>query len=234
MMMYVSMIIVASMMDMADKYKADALVSIKDKRDAMSSKIVSAILGGRTESSKTKYKISIRDTGSFCVNNHIDDEIAETQSAPFQCFLCRKDMIADLALKDEMWLDDTPYALPDDQVFFFKAHCLGKRILSTKRLSFVHLDGGSNSPGRRKNSIISSGKNYLIFWHRFLYSRAKGTAKLKLRLANLHRIIANSMLYLAIGLKNRNLTFFKAYRSGVKSGWDFINSTAYKNLPPIK
>ncbi|WP_300506861.1 hypothetical protein [uncultured Duncaniella sp.] len=225
---------VASMMEMAERHRADALISIKDKTRSLPSKIVSAILGGRTESKKSKYKISINKTGSFCVNNYLKEEAVETQSAPFQCFLCRKDMIQDLHLKDEMWLDESPYALPDDQVFFFKAHCLGKRIFSTKKLSFTHLDGGSSSPGRRINSAVSSGRNYLIFWHRFLYSRAKGYNKLKLSLANKHRIIAGSIFYFAIGLRDRNLSLFKAYRKGVNDGYKFINSTAYTNLPHIK
>ncbi|MDE6333213.1 MAG: hypothetical protein K2L77_01055, partial [Muribaculaceae bacterium] len=103
----------------AYKHNLDILIPIKDLKYGFIKNIISKILGQRTQTTKSKYKVSIKKNGCFAVNNDLKNNLNPTQSGPFQCFLMSTDITPGLQLRSEMWLDDTKYAWPDDQVFFY-------------------------------------------------------------------------------------------------------------------
>lgn len=99
----------------------------------------------------------------------------ESQTNAGPCFLCRKEDFLNIKYEDELWLDETPYAFPDDQVMFYKMYLNGLKILTSYDSGIDHLDAGSSTGGvdRTCKVIYSEYRNKLIFWYRFLYSNEK-------------------------------------------------------------
>lgn len=143
-----------------------------------------------------------------------------TQSARFNCFLIKPDII-NLNYEEEGWLDETKYAFGDDQVFFYKAFLAGKRQYFCFSPSFNHLDYGSSSPERNKDGAYANGRNMLIFWYRFQYSRAKDMCtKTRLLLGFAYRIFvyaAFNLLRTVVIRKNIIGSYVNGLAAGVKA-----------------
>lgn len=169
------------MLALMDQHKADIMIPCEDVFQSRKQRLIQYLIGGRTENHDSKYKITIQSNGSFSVNNHLTEMVNPTQSGNFQCFMMRSDIVSSLNLRDEMWLDDTRYAWPDDQVFFYKAFLLGYNVMSCKQPLFVHNDGkaGVTDLQRKVDTAYATGRNAYIFWHRFVLSQFTGSSFLK-------------------------------------------------------
>lgn len=213
------------LMQISEEYNADCLVPIQDYRAGRKNQILGLLTGQRTENKTSKYKITIKRNGSFSVNNDLPDNVNPTQSGPFQCFMMRTDITPELRLRDEMWLDETRYAWPDDQVFFYKAHTLGFNVMSCKEPKFEHLDArsGVSTQERKADMNFSQGRNAYIFWEKFLYAPEKNpfarTAKL---LAVLHQRFSRRTMMIFSGLKHRNFSSLRSYNTGVEAGKQYF------------
>lgn len=206
----------------AEEYAADTLVPIRDCRKGWLKNLVGGILGERTENRKSPYKITIKRNGRYSVNNSLPGNVNPTQSGPFACFLMRTDITPKMGLRDEMWLDQTRYAWPDDQVFFFKAYRSGLRCFSCKAPAFEHLDGGSGVPDKQRemDAVYAHGRNIVIFWRRFLSGSARTTAgRIRSRIAFGYYTAMQQALYFGLGLRSRDLSKLRAYRRGLRAGW---------------
>lgn len=192
------------------------------------------LIGSRYETNNDKYRIKIANTAGFIVSKSRDKNIIPTQSGPFQCFMMSSKLIASLNLEEENWLDDTKYALPDDQVFFYKCFLNGIRQLNCINPNFKHLDHGSSSPTRTKDAAYASGRNFFIFWHRFLYIPANLLKKPWLLFCINYRILAFVLLYLVKGVCLRDFQILKSYCLGVRDGFYFIYSKEYESLPLMR
>ena len=124
----------------------------------------------------------------------------ESQTNAGPCFLCRKEDFLNIKYEDELWLDETPYAFPDDQVMFYKMYLSGLKILTSYDSGIVHLDAGSSTGNvdRTCKVIYSEYRNKLIFWHRFIYSNEKNY------LLRLWKIACITYVY---GLQSINATY---------------------------
>ncbi len=210
------------LVETAEECRADNLVPIQDCRKGWLKNLVSGILGERTENSKSPYKITIKRNGRFSVNNSLPGNVNPTQSGPFQCFLMRTDITPKMGLRDEMWLDETRYAWPDDQVFFFKAYRLGLRNFSCKAPAFEHLDGRSGVPDKERemDAIYAHGRNLVIFWRRFLSDSARTPAgRIRTRIAFGYYTFMQQGLFLALSLRSCDFAKLRAYRRGLRAGW---------------
>ncbi len=137
-------------------------------------RIRSFILGAKRHSSKTsKYSLRIGSTGGTIVNTKMkDSEPHWCQTANFQCFFAKRQMALETHLEEEMWLEDTGYAWPDDQVFFYKAYLKGFKTLLTPRILYNHLDAKSGNVKQDKTykDNFLHQRNITIFWYRFLWN----------------------------------------------------------------
>ena len=108
-------------------------------------------------------------TAGFSYNNNPSQSVYESQSNAGPCFFCRKEDFLKIAFQEELWLDKAPYALPEDQVMYYKMYKKGLKVLTTFDTGILHLDAGSTmgkSPERSAKLIFSEYRNKLIFWHR--------------------------------------------------------------------
>lgn len=119
-----------------------------------------------------RWGFKVLSTAGFSYINNPKKAVYESQTNAGPCFLCRKKDFLNIKYEDELWLDETPYAFPDDQVMFYKMHLSGLKILTSYDSGIVHLDAGSSTGNvdRTCKVIYSEYRNKLIFWYRFLYS----------------------------------------------------------------
>lgn len=206
---------------------ADIMIPIDDIKLSKLKKFLFLILGESTENKSIKYRIEIKNNGRFRFNNHLSDNINPTQSGAFQCFLMRTDITPKLKLREEMWLDDTRYAWPDDQVFFYKSYLIGLNVLSCRSPMFVHLDGksGTASIQRKFDLAYSSGRNVIIFWSKFVLPYQKSMiSRVTATFSFAYFMAITGLKNILWGIKFKKLSIFCAYLKGVKSGYKYSKS----------
>lgn len=183
-----------------------------------------------------KWAFKVLRTAGFSYNNNPSRPVYESQSNAGPCFFCRKEDFLNIAFQEELWLDKAPYALPEDQVMYYKMYKKGLKVLTTFDTGIVHLDAGSTigqNPERSAKLIFSEYRNKLIFWHRFIYLPEKSWAlKIWSIMAILYaygvQFFKHSVFYF-LGKKSEAKSFW----SGCLSGLDYIKSEEYKRLPRI-
>ena len=177
----------------------------------------------------------LRTTG-FSYNNNPIQSVYESQSNAGPCFFCRKEDFLKIYFQDELWLDAAPYAIPEDQVMYYKMYKKGLKVLTSFDTGIVHLDAGSTM-GQNKERVLklvySEYRNKLIFWHRFIYLPEK------LRLLKVWSIIAILYTYISQAIKSVFFSLLgknceaKAFWRGFKDGFSFLKSNEYKYLTRI-
>lgn len=111
-------------------------------------------------------------TAGFSYNNNPHKPVYKAQTGAGPCFLCRKKDFLNIHYEEELWLDETPYAIPDDQVMFYKMYLNGLKLLTSFDSGIIHLDAGSTTAGsedRMSKHIYSEYRNKTIFWRKFIY-----------------------------------------------------------------
>ena len=128
---------------------------------------------------------------------------------------------------DELWLEDSGYPLPEDQVMFYKLYKSGVSIAVCRDAYFRHLDAASTNDGRRYLGVAKAkAGNYLIFWYRFIYLQSRGLPRLWNVLAICHRLFWESLLGI---VKNHNKATAKSVFSGIKYGLAYIHNNKDKH-----
>lgn len=217
---------VEQLVNKSEAHNADVMNPIRDVRLGLKTRIFHFLIGGRIESSRSEYKISIRPNCSFAVNNELKNDVNPTQSGHFPCFLMKTSMTHALKLRDEMWLDETRYAWPDDQVFFYKAFILGFNIMSCKTPIFKHLDGksGVTDKDRVADHCYSAGHNSYIFWYRFIRRNPRWSAFRK----NLSFGYTKTVMKLLYAIKG--MQYYKAYTRGLADGMKYCKNDESKTI----
>lgn len=174
-----------------------------------------------------RWGFKVLSTAGFSYINNPKKAVYESQTNAGPCFLCRKEDFLNIKYEDELWLDEAPYAFPDDQVMYYKMYLNGLKILTSYDSGIVHLDAGSSTGGsvdRTCKVIYSEYRNKIIFWHRFIYSNEKNYL---LRLWKIACIIyvyvlqsINSTYKLLKGRKEEARVFFL----GIKDALIFIRN----------
>lgn len=211
--------------------------TFENHKQGVMAKIKSSLLGKevcRLWGKKWAFKV-LKTTG-FSYNHNPVDPVYESQSNAGPCFFCRKEDFLKIAFQEELWLDAAPYALPEDQVMFYKMYKKGLKVLTTFDAGIVHLDAGSAlvpSPERMQKLIYSEYRNKLIFWHRFLYLPENSFLNRFLALVSIGysfglQAVKHSSLYVL-----RKKDGARAFFGGIRDAVVFLRSDEYKNIPLI-
>lgn len=183
-----------------------------------------------------KWAFKVLRTAGFSYNNNPAKAVYESQSNAGPCFFCKKEDFLAIDYHEEMWLDKSFYALPDDQVMFFKMHKKGLKVLTTFDSGIIHLDASSTISDRNEKAqklIFSEYRNKLIFWHRFIYLPEKSLLlKMWDVFALLYAYGLQCMKYSLKYLYGRSGDA-KAFFGGVRDALGFLKSVDYKRLPLI-
>lgn len=204
---------------------------------SLKSKIRGTLLGKEVSRIKDdKWAFKVLRTAGFSYNNNPTKDVYESQSNAGPCFLCRKEDFLSIAYDEELWLDATYYALPDDQVMFYKMYKKGLKVLTSFDSGVIHLDAGStlsDSPERNRQLIFSEYRNKLIFWHRFIYCPEKSFVKrIWSVLAVLYSYGVQAIKYsIVFVVGNRRVA--NAFFDGILDALKFLKTEQYHKLPLI-
>lgn len=176
----------------------------------------------------SQFYIRINKSGGYSIQKNIlTDKIYYTQSGHgSHCFI-KSECIKNIHFEDELWLEKSGYALPDDQVMFYKIFKYGYKIAVCTNTYFYHLDAASTGRKDRKLKLFyAKSHNYLIFWYKFIYKdEGKYINKLKDKIAIIYRIISE-FIFLVIPtiLIYHKLSYIISYIKGLKDGIKAIKS----------
>ena len=162
-------------------------------------------------------------TAGFSYNNNPHKAVYKAQTAAGPCFLCRKKDFLNTHFEEELWLDDAPYAYPEDQVMFNKMYLNGLKLLTSFDSGVVHLDAGSTMAGseeRMNKQIYSEYRNKTIFWRKFIYPNRP--FKLLSMLAFGYMLSVQLVKYLALRLMGDE-DRWQVFRKGLMEGKNYKN-----------
>ena len=211
--------------------------TFENHKASFKSKLIRTLTGKevcRFGDSKWGYKV-LRTAG-FSYNNNPTLPVYESQSNAGPCFFCRKDDFLKINYDEELWLDKTYYALPDDQIMFYKMYKKSLRILTSYDSGVKHLDASTTIANFREKSlklIFSEYRNKLIFWHRFIYMpEDKALLRVWSVMAILYVLILQSVKFSVGYLFGRKEEAGYFWR-GLNDGISFLRSDEYKSLNRI-
>lgn len=122
------------------------------------------------------YHRIINRAGGHCTRHVANGEVCFEQSGHGTHCFARTDVLKKMHFEEELWLEDSSYALPDDQVFYYKLWLQGNKIVYCSDVYLRHLDAKTTGNKNRHNSLLyAKGRNYLIFWHKQGNFRARTT-----------------------------------------------------------
>lgn len=195
--------------------------------------IVSSLLARKYETRKEGWRNRVSKAGGYLHNSAVTQPVL-TETGNGQCSFLKKGVATPCCLSDELWIDASGYPLPEDQIFFNKIFRNGYKMIYHPGIKYRHLDNGSNSPQRKIKNAYAHGRNFLIFWHRFLYNEApKGWKRWWLKRRIGHRLWANYFYFMVRTILPGGKGLLKSYRNGWKDAKAYIAGDEYKNLRPI-
>lgn len=98
------------------------------------------------------YTINI--LGTDCYNPNPKELSAWSTTNAAGCFLCRKKDFLKIHFEEDLWLDSSPYAIPEDTVMFYKMHLNGLKILTYYGNGFEHLDASTSIQNNSNNERL--------------------------------------------------------------------------------
>lgn len=156
----------------AFKYNADVVAYDPFPHDKMSFKqkltmglLLSSI--PRVRGRDKGYTLSCIGTDIY---NNKPGEVAWSNTNAGAAFICRKADFLKIKFEEELWLDDSPYAIPDDKVMFYKMYLHGLKILTHYNSGFTHLDAQTSTTSQRESKVAYSlARNNYIFYHLYVW-----------------------------------------------------------------
>ena len=167
----------------------------------------------------------VKRTAGYSYNKNIKKAVYRSQTNAGACFFCKKEDFLRIHFEEELWLDDAPYALPEDQVMYYKMYLSGLKILTSFDSGIVHLDAGSataNTDDRIARLIYSEYRNKLIFWHGFIFSPEKSVLKRIWAVVCLSYACGIQAIKYVIMLLLGNKKSSKAFFRGIKDAISYL------------
>lgn len=202
---------------------------IKDKiRTLLLGREVCRVLG-------SKWGFKVLSTAGFSYINKPMKNVYESQTNAGPCFLCKKQDFLNICFEEELWLDNSPYAFPEDQIMFYKMYMNGLKILTSYDSGILHLDAGTSvSEERMLKVIYSEYRNKLIFWHRFIYMPEKNIIKRIFAVFSICYVYWLQYVKYLIRQAYGDTKAAQAFRKGVNDGKLYLKDLDYKRLRRIE
>jgi hypothetical protein len=180
-----------------------------------------------------KWDVIVNRSGSFSYRVRKGEKVLPTQSAAFACFLCKLDAFHAIHFEDERWLENMKYAAGDDQLFYYKMHIMGFKIIQYLNSGVLHLDAQAGHKTVKSNKMYLQRKNMFAMWYRTIYNiKSKGRfEKLRCAAAFSWRCIFGVLILPLEVLHYKQPRFFMDYFRGLWAGFRYVCSEEYKNLP---
>lgn len=159
------------------------------------------------------------------------DKYLLAQTAPWTCGFWKREDYLNIKNEEDLWLEDTGYALGDDQVAYYKLYLNGKKIVCVSDLRYVHLDGGGKSPNRDVIAAYANLRNKYIFWYKYIYCQQKNawgrfTAKLA---CGYSMFVFLWISRIQSWVQKNKKEVHKMYKKGLKDGKLYVKKLKEKN-----
>lgn len=200
-------------------------------KHSIKGKIMMALSGRMVPHVSKKWAFKILRGGGFSYNNSPFKKTYQSETNAGACFLCKKVDFLRIHFEDELWMDNLKYPLGEDQVMFYKMHCMGLKVLTIFGSGIEHLDAGSSTKNEEKEKTLIYSDLFfkLVFWHRFFYH----SDNLFMRIWDVACIVYPLSLTFLISLVKGRIGILKLKHKAIKDGISFIQSDTYKRIPPI-
>ena len=109
-------------------------------------------------------------TAGYSYNKNPKKSVYRSQTNAGACFMCKKQDFLRINFEDELWIDEMPYPIGEDQIMYYKMHLCGLKQGTLYHSGIKHLDAGDNLDNVEKQRKIVGADIFfkMIFWHRFI------------------------------------------------------------------
>ena len=121
----------------ADVIAPDTFPNYKRNRKT---KLKMALIGKSYARKSDGWAYKALRNGGYSYNEDPVEKTCLSQLNAGPCFFCSKEVFLSIHFEEELWLDSSPYALPEDQVMFYKFYKYGYKILTAFDTGIIHLD----------------------------------------------------------------------------------------------
>lgn len=207
----------------------------KNQNLRFSNKILGFITNWAYPRKHDNWAFKVQRNGSFSYNNSPRNDVYLSQSAAGAVSLWKKSSLLSIRLKDELWMDDFPFAYGDDLLTFYKLYRNGGRLLIHYTVNVEHLDAGTSSGKYKKDTkrLYYRSLLWFVLWRRINYERAdmSGFSRFLSGLSFFFKSVWGSLLHLGYSMIRLNITPFYYFCKGLIDGWRFVHSSIYKKIP---
>lgn len=183
----------------------------------------------------SKWAVKKKRDNQFMYNNSPKEEVLLSESSSFAAFLIKKKVYDCLHYEDERWIDRFQYSIGDDDLFFYKIHINGFRLLYRYNTGIVHLDAGSGHVKDPQKAAFNTVFLRHASWYRIIYSTQP---------TKIHKIYTLFLYFLSFFkqfciallsvLKNRNFQTIEILFSAKWQAYKYCHSEEFQSLRPYK
>lgn len=148
------------------------------------------------------------------------DKVYLTQSGLGAVCFCKWEVCQAIHFEDDLWLEKYGFALPDDQVFFYKMNLAGYKVIHTPMNQFVHLNAQSGAVSaktmeekKQRNQKLAA-RNFTLFWVLYIYRYRHGWERFLCILTLIYKIFATLLWNFALNLAGRHWKCLSAHWNG--------------------
>ena len=179
--------------------------------------------------------IKIKRNVSYSFNGNPASNVMHAESAPGAICLCKKSVYQAIHFEDERWLEKMLFPAGEDQLFYYKMHIMGYRVLLMQNPGVIHLDAQAGQRPTKANKMYLQKKNMFIMWYRTIYNIRSKSAWEKCRcIAAFSWRCLFGVLTLPLEVVHyKQPRFFIDYFRGLWAGYKYVHSEEYKQIPPF-
>lgn len=179
------------------------------------------------------WDIKVKRNVSYSYNKNTQQDTLLTQSAPGASCLCKKSVYQSIHFEDERWLEKMLFPAGEDQLFYYKMHIMGYRVLMLQNPGVIHLDAQAGQRPTKSNKMYLQKKNMFIMWYRTIYNiQSKGfVEKCRCVAAFSWRCLFGVLTLPLEVLHYKQPRFFIDYFRGLWAGFKYVHSEEYKAIP---
>lgn len=193
--------------------------TFENHKTGWKTKLRNIILCKQIPFKSNEWAYKVLKSGGFAYNSNPVLNFYWSESNAGPCFLCRKkDFLSIKYEEDREWLDSTPYALPDDQVMFYKMHLNGLKVATLFNSGITHLDAGTSvaqSSERSMKILYSEIHNQIIFCRKYIWKDKSLLKQALLKLPLNYSLLVRLLFSLSHVVKG-DLTQFKIITTAIK------------------
>lgn len=136
--------------------------------------------------------------------------------------MIKKSDFKKIHFEEDLWLDDSPYALPEDSVMFYKMHLCGLKIVTMYNTLFKHLDAKTSMIGERLYKVIySEAKNSKIFRDLYVFPSYNFAIRIIAKLLVAFRASVKIIQYKVLSNDANKL---QSYKKGIRDAKEYLSN----------